>query len=83
MKRKEEARREILVKSHQPKQDLTQFNTPYAMCSDACTRIHCLFIECFIDAFLLSIEKKTPGKKQSDDDDQSIRKAHDGSCFAY
>ena len=51
------------MKSHQPKQDLTQLNTPYAMYTRACTRIHILFIEYFQGAFLSSIEKKTPGRE--------------------
>jgi hypothetical protein len=55
-----EGDREREVKSHQPKQDLTQFNIPYVVY--ACARIHSLFIECFEEAFLSSIEKKTPGR---------------------
>jgi len=50
------------VKSHQPKQDLTQLNTPYAVCmrSYSLSSIQRVFRRSFS---LSSIEKKTPGRK--------------------
>ena len=50
------------MKSHQPKQDLTQFNTPYVRIC-VCAHIHSsIHRACFEEVFLSSIEKKTPGR---------------------